>query len=564
VPPRSRAVSLALNVALSLVVTALLLAGLEAGARRLEREAPASKRADYLWDWEERWEGEFYTVASNAAGWPSSQEWNADGLRDRAHSRDALPGTWRVAILGDSVTLGAGIKASEAYPQVLQRRLEAAGQAVEVLNVALWGWSTRQERLAYERIARAYHPDQVIVAVCLNDIAELQNNLARPAPWLAALHARSALVRRIVNARGREIANVEELFEAPEPGRVRDGYARFFAELRALRAEVEKDGAAFAVVVFPFRFQVEPKAPAPLAQRRIADFCAAESLRCHDMLAALAHAGPTAFVDYDHLSPSGAAIAADEIVAGGLVGPHPLDPSLPKAADAASSLGAAPRDPAPERRAAAARALRGRGLAARVAVPALFEALGDAREAVRWAAAQALEAVGIGAADEPMLEAELRHPDPYVRAFAAWALGGLGEAARPAIPALIEAYEREEGEGRGTAVGALGQLGPLAKDAVPALARGLRNPRNHRRWATARALGRIGPDARAAVPALALAVADENNHVRVHAAQALGRIGVDAAAAVPALTAATRDPDDAVRREAGTALARIRGLPPAS
>lgn len=561
---RSRAVSSLLSLALGLVVTLLVAAAFEGGARLLEGEPPASRRADYLWDWEERWDGEFYTVGSNAAGWPPSQEWNADGLRDRAHSHDKVEGTWRVAILGDSVTLGAGIKDSEAYPQVLQRRLDAAGQAVEVLNVALWGWSTRQERLAYARIVRAYRPDQVILAVCLNDIAELQNNLTRPPPWLSALHARSALVRRLVNAQGREIARVEELFEAADAPRVRQGYERFFEEVRALRADVEKDGARLAVLVFPFRFQVEPGAPAPLAQERIAAFCAAEGLRCLDLLPELARAGRSAFVDYDHLSPSGAVLAADALAASGTIGPHPADPTLPQATEPVEALVASLRDAGAARRVAAARALAAQGARARAALPALFEALGDEREAVRWAAAQALDAVGVSAADEPMLEAALANTDAYVRAFAAYALGGLGDAARGAVPALVAAYRKEEAEGRGTAVGALGQLGPLAKDAVPALIEGLRNPRNHRRWATARALGRIGPEARAAVPALAAAVADENNHVRVHAAQALGRIGVDAAAAVPALTAATKDADDAVRREAATALSRIRGLRPAS
>ena len=63
------------------------------------------------------------------------------------------------------------------------------------MNVALWGWSTRQERIAWQRIARGYRPDAAVLAVCLNDIPELFNNLSRPPRWLAALHARSALVR---------------------------------------------------------------------------------------------------------------------------------------------------------------------------------------------------------------------------------------------------------------------------------------------------------------------------------------------------------------------------------
>ncbi len=560
-PPRSRIGGLALNAALSLFVTGLLLAGLEFGARVLEGQRPASLRAEYLWDWEERWDGDFYTVGSNAAGWPPSQEWNADGLRDRAHPKERLEGVWRMAILGDSVTMGAGIKASEAYPRVLESRLQAAGQAVEVMNVALWGWSTRQQRIAYERLVRAYHPDQVILGVCLNDIAELQNNLSRPPRWLAALHARSALARRIVNAQGREIGSVDELFRDQDAGRVKRAYQLFFDELRALREAVRADGVSFAIAVFPFRFQVESGAPAPVAQRAIQKFCAEEGLRCLDLLEPLREAGPSAFVDYDHLSPSGAALAAGSIASSGLVPDQPLDPTLPKAADPSQRLMAGLRDPHPATRAAAAGALAAHGQSARPALPALFEALGDEREAVRWSGAQAIDAIGVAPADVPVLEAALRSGDPYVRAFAAYALGGLGEAAAGSLPALIEAYRREEAEGRGTAVVALGQLGSLAKDAVPALASGLRNPRNHRRWATARALGRIGPEARAAVGPLIALLVDPNEHVRAHVAQALGRIGVEAAAAVEALTSAAKDPDAAVRREASHALKRIRGLP---
>jgi len=129
-----------------------------------------------------------------------------------------------------------------------QSRRLAAGRAIEVLNVALWGWSTRQQYIAYERLARAYHPDQVILGVCLNDLAELQNNLSRPPRWLAALHARSALARRIVNAQGREIANVEELFRDPDAARVKRAYQLFFDEVRALREAVQADGAAVVTI----------------------------------------------------------------------------------------------------------------------------------------------------------------------------------------------------------------------------------------------------------------------------------------------------------------------------
>ena len=260
---------------------------LEGGARVLERRNPPKKVADYLWDWEQRWDGDFYTVGSDAVGWPPWQEFNADGLRDRARPVEKLPGTRRVVALGDSVTLGAGIEAAEAWPQRLEAGYAGEGRPVEVLNVALWGWSTRQERIAYTRLARAHHPDQVLLAVCLNDIPELQNNLSRPPQWLRGLFERSALVRRVVDAEGREIRDVEELFRRPDSAPVREAFGRFFAEVRELRREVQADGATLGLIVFPFRLQVVADAPAPTAQETIRSFCEGEGLRCLDLLPTL-------------------------------------------------------------------------------------------------------------------------------------------------------------------------------------------------------------------------------------------------------------------------------------
>ena len=276
----SRVRPLAVNLALSVLVSAFFVGALEGVARLLEARRPAPPPvADYIWDWSDKMPGDFYTMKSDAVGWPPWQEFNRDGLRDRTRPEEKPAGFWRVAVLGDSVTLGAEVRPYEAYPQLLEARLRAEGRRIEVMNIALWGWSTRQERIAYARIARRYHPDQVLLAVCLNDIPELQNNLTRPPRWLAVLHGHSALVRRIVNAPAREIDSVERLFEQRDAPRVRQAMGRFFDEARTLRREAEADGARFGMLVFPFRFQVEPRAPAPSVQQEIAAFCRSERVR---------------------------------------------------------------------------------------------------------------------------------------------------------------------------------------------------------------------------------------------------------------------------------------------
>src|SRR3990170_490073 len=81
------------NLLLSLTACVVCLAVLEGGSRVVERFRPAPQRAEYLWDWEQRWEGEFYTLASDETGWPPGAEFNGDGMRDRTHAPEKPEGT---------------------------------------------------------------------------------------------------------------------------------------------------------------------------------------------------------------------------------------------------------------------------------------------------------------------------------------------------------------------------------------------------------------------------------------------------------------------------------------
>jgi lysophospholipase L1-like esterase len=553
---------LLVNVGLSLVSALVFLAVLEGVARLVEKPRPEKRQvADYIWDWDDMMPGGFYVMKSDAAGWPPWEEFNRDGLRDRTRTHEKPEGYRRIAILGDSVTLGAEIRPDEAYPQRLEARFRAEGRRVEVMNVALWGWSTRQEKIAWERIARQYHPDQAVLAVCLNDIPELFNNLSRPPRWLTRLHEGSALARLVVNAEGREIDNVERLFTAPDSARVREAMDGFFAEVRGLRREVEADGASFAMIVFPFRFQVAPGGPPAVVQKRIASFCAAEGLRCLDLLPAIGRLGPAAFVDYDHLSPTGAALVADTLYSSGLLVPG--DPARDvlrealgsRAADVDALASALAGHPSAGVRMECASALGSLGPAERGATPALFAALADPKEAVRAAAARALARIELKAEDVPELVAALGSADSYVVAFAAWSLGNLGAAAERAVPALAQTLSRDDTNA--VVAAALARIGPAAAGAVGVLVDALRSENPDRRWRAARTLGRIGPPSEPAVPLLIGALGDANNAVRQHAARALGRIGPAARPAAAALQRATGDADEQVRREARQALDRL-------
>jgi HEAT repeat protein len=587
------------NVLLSVLVLTLLLGALEIIGRLLEKERPSRRVAHYIWNWQRMWNGDFYTVSTRAVGWPPTQEFNRHGLRDRTHSREKPERVWRLAFLGDSVTMGDKIEAHEAYPQILAARFERQGRRIEVFNVALWGWSTRQERIAYENLIRPLRPDQVIVGVCLNDIPELQNNLSQPPSWISFLFRRSAFVRWLANAQRREIASVEELFQTPDSRGARQGFERFFSEIRLLRDAVRSDGAQFGLLVFPFRLQIEGAAPPPLVQRRIGDFCRRESIPCLDLLPALRRIGASAFVDYDHLSAVGTDHVADEIeksgwlpsgysyrvdvqgLEAGSVRPLTMenlktalvtesDPALREAA--AWSLGRtsdpdddvvkalaerAISDTSRGVRATAASALGKLSRAARPAKAELFQALHDASEQVRHEAARALWRIDPDpASDTPRLIAALTSDDEYVRGFAAFRLSEIGPAARDAVPALVSMIERGRDAGE-LAARALERIGSQAKQAAPTLINSLHSEDLHTRASAARALGRIG--SRASVDALILALSDNNSLVRSEAARALGRIGFSAEPAVPVLARRLTDSDEQMRAMSARALGFIPG-----
>ncbi|MCG6922126.1 MAG: HEAT repeat domain-containing protein [Acidobacteria bacterium] len=542
--------SLGQNALLSLASITLTLGAAEGIARLLEPEETAPPVAAYITNWTQ-WEGDFYTVKTTALGWPPFEDYNQDGLRDRTHSIARPHGVQRLICLGDSVTAGYRIGVEEAYPQVLQDLLDAVGHRIEVFNVALGGWSTRQELIAYRKIARKYGPDNVLVGVCLNDIPELGNNLSRPPDWLTAFYRHSAVARSLVDASNREIRSIQELFEQPDSRRVRQAYERLFEDIRTLRDEVRADGAGFGVLVFPFRLQVLPGAPPPTPQQTLAAFCADEGIPLLDLLPALEATGKEAFVDYDHLSPLGHQVVADQILASALIaGPDAPRDDLP----AASS---APRDsrdlaalvdsltsPDPQVRTQAARALGTRAAGAHEALPALAVCAEDESAAVRAAAVWALGRIGPRPGlDLPVLEARLEDEDPAVRAGAAWSLGRLGTAAQPVAPALIRRLGDAEPEVRRRVGEALSRVRPRAETSLDAALLVLNDPQSPGRSGAARALGLMGAAAADAVPHLAAALSAPDQTLRQEAAGALGAIGPGAAPAVPALVRALDDPE---------------------
>lgn len=232
-----------------------------------------------------------------------------------------------------------------------------------------------------------------------------------------------------------------------------------------------------------------------------------------------------------------------------------------------------------DRRVDAAEAL-GRVLAlqpnATSVIEALVRALADSTDAVRVAAADALQhaARGRGEARARLLRdavpgvvallADSAHPS--VRRQAAQVLGGFGApAASATVPPLARALADVSPDVRASAALALAALTPAAREAMPPLASAVGDPDVRVRTIVARTLAESDAPSSVVGPALVRAMRDGDARVReaaasglaargAHGLDALASSGVDAVALLDALREGVRDPVADVRVAAVVSL----------
>ena len=97
---------------------------------------------------------------------------NQLGFRDdREYALEKSPRTFRVLVLGDSVTFGHGSVYEHSYPRLLEDHLRAWRPEVEwqVWNLGVPGYNTSQELAHLLEVGPAFQPDLVIVGFFEND-----------------------------------------------------------------------------------------------------------------------------------------------------------------------------------------------------------------------------------------------------------------------------------------------------------------------------------------------------------------------------------------------------------
>lgn len=114
---------------------------------------------------------------------------NSLGLRDREIDVEKRPGIFRILFLGDSMTVGWGVEADEAFAKRVEQILnggrdlgpDESTPAYETLNCGWASWFTTDGAYVFLRHRLAeLEPDLVVLAFFLNDPAELSPDDWRP------------------------------------------------------------------------------------------------------------------------------------------------------------------------------------------------------------------------------------------------------------------------------------------------------------------------------------------------------------------------------------------------
>ena len=264
---------------------------------------------------------------------------NADGFRDGSYRRPKPSGTFRVVVLGDSIAFGYGVALEQSFPKLLEARLRvlAPDKHVEVLNLGVSGYNAYTEAALFADVGVAYEPDLVLVQFCINDLndptlhfdASTMEALGdipdaafpdparrRPPPstglgWCRALQLCRLIADALAPADLASVLRALETHDEPSDAEITWLRAQY-AEIARVAAE---HGARFAVLVFPYRAQLEGRAPAGV-EERLAALGAESGWVTVDLLPAFRAAsssGPL-FLDLYHPTTAGHRVAADAIL----------------------------------------------------------------------------------------------------------------------------------------------------------------------------------------------------------------------------------------------------------
>ena len=189
------------NLGLALAAIAVALLGAEIALRVLERAEPAPAAPEPALAALPELGTVRELAAPNQRGRSCGVLWrtNSAGFRGPEAAPEPAPGSFRIALIGDSFAAGQCVAEEETYAMRLERMVDAAGAAktFEVLNLGLGGLSAADVVERARNLGPRFHPDLYVYGFTLNDVFEAGEDQSAMRPDLVS----EALAQMLAGAR---------------------------------------------------------------------------------------------------------------------------------------------------------------------------------------------------------------------------------------------------------------------------------------------------------------------------------------------------------------------------
>lgn len=222
--------------------------------------------------------------------WGKELRTNQLGFRDSAAAplMPKVPGEFRIIVLGDSMTVSAGVDFAEIYTTRLEKSLRRVHPGARVLNLAVGGYNIVQYALTLEEVGLALAPDLVLVALYPeNDFAldnyDMNYQMAAgryQAPrrtWYESLYVYRAYFPKLSSHLRRLLGGAQPPGEAAADA----GWERNAAALRSILEAAGRRGVPVAAALLPRTW--DPRGERPLFTR-VDKLCRELRLACLDLL----------------------------------------------------------------------------------------------------------------------------------------------------------------------------------------------------------------------------------------------------------------------------------------
>lgn len=271
---------------------------------------------------------------------PANEKVSSLGVRHRDLPAEKAEGEFRVIFLGDSVSWD-----QDGFVAIARQRFgELRDGPVEVINAAIPGYTTYQERMLLERNLIGLNPDLVVLQYCMNDNHKFLHTLDERGGWLLTPEAQGMMIPGEEGWFGRFLRSSYlvtklrmHLYALIPASRVpfawepredvsaawRDEtWPDYETHVTAMRDRLNRINARFCIVIVPFAPQLEP---APLyldkqytlkPQRKITEICGRLGVPVLDVTDIfIENREKILYRDAIHLNPLGHQLIAEQLLA---------------------------------------------------------------------------------------------------------------------------------------------------------------------------------------------------------------------------------------------------------